>query len=93
MRLYDPALLDCIVAIAEEGSFQRAAARLGLTQSAVSQRVHALEAQAGTILVVRDRPVRLTPAGEVMLRHARKAKSLAADVKAALRELLATEAA
>jgi LysR family transcriptional regulator (chromosome initiation inhibitor) len=93
MRLYDPALLDCIVAIAEEGSFQRAAARLGLTQSAVSQRVHSLETHAGTILVVRDRPVRFTPAGEVMLRHARKAKSLAADVKAALRDLLAAEAA
>ena len=93
MRLYDPAALDCIVAIAEEGSFQRAATRLGRTQSAVSQRVHALEMEAGTVLVIRDRPVRLTPAGERMLRHARRIKLLAADFRAELRELLATETA
>ena len=89
MRLHDPALMDCIIALAEEGSFQRAAARLGLTQSAVSQRLHALEDHSGTVLVVRERPVRLTPAGEVMLRHARRARSLAADLNAQLRELLA----
>lgn len=93
MRLYDPAALNALVAVAEEGSFLGAARRLGLTQSAVSQRVHALEGQAGTILLVRSRPTRLTPAGEVVLRHARRAQTLAADLKLQLRELLAAEPA
>ena len=93
MRLYDPAALESLLAVAEEGSFQRAAQRLGLTQSAVSQRLHALEGQAGTILLVRSRPARLTPAGEVMVRHARRAQSLEADLRQQLRTLLAAEPA
>jgi LysR family transcriptional regulator (chromosome initiation inhibitor) len=93
MRLYEPAALESLVAVAEEGSFQRAAQRLGLTQSAVSQRLHSLEAQAGTILVVRSRPARLTPAGEVMARHARRAQTLEADLRQQLRALLAAEPA
>jgi molybdate transport repressor ModE-like protein len=61
-------------AIAESGSFHKAAARLGYTQSAISQQVAALEQLVGHQLVERPggtRPVRLTPSGEVLLRHAR----------------------
>lgn len=87
MRPIDPGLLACIVAIAEEGGVQRAAVRLGLTQSAVSQRLGSLEAQLGTVLVVRARPARLTPAGEALLRHAHQVRLLDAQFLLELRDL------
>ncbi len=60
-------------AVAEEGTFGKAAARLGFTQSAVSQQVAALEQMVGQPLF--DRPSgprrpELTAAGELMLQHA-----------------------
>jgi molybdate transport repressor ModE-like protein len=65
--------LAALEAIAEEGSFGRAAERLGYTQSAVSQQIAALERVVGQRLVERPggpRPVSLTEAGELLLRHA-----------------------
>ncbi len=38
MQIFDPYALECLAAIVEEGSFERAAQRLSITQSAVSQR-------------------------------------------------------
>ena len=61
-------------AIAEEGSFGRAATRLGYTQSAVSQQIATLERIVGEQLLERPggpRPVKVTAAGELLLRHAR----------------------
>ena len=63
MSTYDPAALECLAALAEAGSFERAAQRLSITQSAVSQRLRALEADMGRLLVVRSRPLRLTGPG------------------------------
>ncbi|WP_433302556.1 LysR family transcriptional regulator [Actinoplanes sp. CA-030573] len=65
----DTHLLRTFVAVAETGSFSRAAERLRYTQSAVSQHIAALEADLGTPLFTR-RPVGLTPAGERLRRHA-----------------------
>ena len=65
--------LAALQAVAEEGSFGRAAERLGYTQSAVSQQIQALERIVGQRLVERPggpRPVSLTEAGELLLRHA-----------------------
>jgi DNA-binding transcriptional LysR family regulator len=56
MRTFDSDALECLAAIVEEGGFERAAVRLSITQSAVSQRLRALEAQVGTVLLVRSRP-------------------------------------
>jgi LysR family transcriptional regulator (chromosome initiation inhibitor) len=80
MKSLDPAALDCLAALADDGSFERAAARLAITQSAVSQRLRALEAQVGQLLVVRSRPLRLTEPGKVLLRLARQWHALRADV-------------
>jgi len=87
MTPFTPDLLECLAAVVEEGGFDRAAKRLSITQSAVSQRLHALEAQAGTILVVRGRPVRPTPAGRILLKHAMQMRLLHADMEENLRKL------
>jgi DNA-binding transcriptional LysR family regulator len=66
--------LRTMAAIAEEGTFGRAAARLGYTQSSVSQQVAALEKALGGTVFDRPggpRPVRITPLGEVVLTHGR----------------------
>jgi DNA-binding transcriptional LysR family regulator len=65
--------LAALQAIAEEGSFGRAAEQLGYTQSAVSQQIAVLERIVGQRLVERPggpRPVSLTEAGDLLLRHA-----------------------
>jgi LysR family transcriptional regulator (chromosome initiation inhibitor) len=80
MKEWDPAGLDCLAALVDEGSFERAAQRLSITQSAVSQRVRSLEAQMGQLLVIRSRPLQLTEPGLVLLRYARQLQALRADV-------------
>ncbi|MFE9650286.1 LysR family transcriptional regulator [Streptomyces sp. NPDC006365] len=66
--------LAAMTAIAEEGSFGRAATRLGYTQSTVSQQIAALERALGGPVFDRPggpKPVRLTPLGSVVLDHGR----------------------
>ena len=87
MSSYDPAALEALAAIVEEGGFERAAQRLNITQSAVSQRLRALEAQVGTVLIVRSRPLRPTSAGHLLLKHTRQLRLLRADLERDLREL------
>jgi LysR family transcriptional regulator, chromosome initiation inhibitor len=87
MQSFDPAALECLAAIVEEGGFDRAAQRLSITQSAVSQRLRVLEAQVGTVLVVRSRPVRPTAAGQLLLKHTRQMRLIRADLERDLREL------
>ena len=67
MSTFDPDALECLAAIVEEGGFERAALRLAITQSAVSQRLRALEVQVGTVLIVRSRPLKATTAGRLPL--------------------------
>ena len=58
-------LLPVFIAVAEEHSFSKAAARLGVTRSAVSQGIRRLEDAFGTMLVMRTtRSVNLTEAGD-----------------------------
>lgn len=87
MSTYDPAALECLAAIVEEGGFERAAQRLNVTQSAVSQRLRALEAQVGSVLIVRSRPLRPTSAGQLLLKHTKQMRLLRADLERDLREL------
>jgi DNA-binding transcriptional LysR family regulator len=65
--------LAALQAVAEEGSFGRAATRLGYTQSAISQQIASLERIVDARLVERPggpRRVYLTEAGNMLLRHA-----------------------
>jgi DNA-binding transcriptional LysR family regulator len=79
--------LIALEAVAREGSFRRAATRLGYVQSAISHQIAALEGLAGRRLIERSRgtrPLALTPAGEIMLAHA---EAVIARVRAAQADL------
>ena len=65
--------LVALHAVAEEGSFRRAALRLGYVQSAISHQIAALESLTGKRLIDRSRgtrPIALTKAGAILLAHA-----------------------
>ena len=87
MSTFDPDALECLAAIVEEGGFERAAQRLSITQSAVSQRLRALEAQVGTVLIVRSRPLKATAAGQLLLKHTKQLRLLRADLERDMQEL------
>src|SRR2546423_13020464 len=64
--------LSALEAVAREGSFSRAASRLGYVQSAISHQIAVLEGLVGERLIERSRgtrPLSLTEAGEVLLTH------------------------
>src|SRR6266516_2896278 len=64
--------LAYFLAIAEERNFTRAAQRIPIAQPAISQQIGRLESELSEKLFVRDRRgIRLTPAGEALLPHAR----------------------
>lgn len=80
--------LETFLAVAEERSFSRAAARLHRSQPAVSQIVAKLEAELGETLL--DRALRdgsLTDAGEVLRDYAQKMVNLRNEAGAALQDL------
>lgn len=84
--------LVALKTIADEGSFGRAAARLGYTQSAISQQIAALERIVGLRLIERPggpRPISLTEAGRILLRHA---DAIQARLLAARADMSALEA-
>lgn len=65
------AQLDAVLALAEHGSFTRAAAALGRTQSAVSRSIGLLERRLGAPVAHRGAAVTLTVTGEEVAEHAR----------------------
>lgn len=79
-------------AVAQEASFNRAAAKLGYTQSAISQQIAALERIVGQKLIERPtgaQPMRLTRAGEVLIEHAHAIGVRLASAQADLESLTA----
>src|SRR5919199_32307 len=87
--------LLALEAVAREGSFGRAAVSLGYTQSAISQQIAALERIVGERLIERPggpRPVSLTEAGQLLLRHADAIVARLAAAKADLQALSGGEA-
>lgn len=73
---FNLAQLDTLVTIAETGSFDAAAARLQISSSAVSQRIHALESIAGQILISRGNPCHATTQGERLVQLGRQTRML-----------------
>src|SRR4051812_37872932 len=84
--------LLALKAIAEHGTFGKAARSLGYTQSAISQQIATLERIVGQKLIDRPggpRPVSLTEAGELLLRHP---DAISARLQAAQADLVALDA-
>ena len=61
-----------LLEVEKERNFTRAAARIGISQPAVSAQVAALEEALGVELFERGRELRLTPSGEIFLGYARR---------------------
>lgn len=66
------------------GSLSAAGRKLGMTQPAVSNHLHALEERFGVALLTRGRPLRATPAGECLAEHARRVLDAVAALEAEL---------
>src|ERR1700710_820078 len=80
--------METFLAVAEERSFSRAAARLHRTQPAVSQAISKLEGELGEVLLDRSsRDGTLTDAGEVLREYAQKLLNLRTEATHALGEL------
>lgn len=76
---FDALTLECFIAVAETGSFTRAANKVARTQSAVSQQITKLEGIIGKPLFTRTRHLALTSEGEILLTYAKKIVQLNRD--------------
>ncbi|GIK67400.1 MAG: LysR family transcriptional regulator [Chloroflexota bacterium] len=80
--------LRYLLVITEEQNFTRAAERLFITQPALTQQIQKLEQEVGSRLLDRSlRQIRLTPAGEILVHHARQIMQELAEASIALHEL------
>ena len=84
----NPVHLETLLAIVDEGSFEYAATVLGITPSAVSQRIKSLEASTGRVLLRRAHPVTATDAGEILVQSARRMALVQAETDARLGQRL-----
>ncbi|WP_019995427.1 LysR family transcriptional regulator ArgP [Aureimonas ureilytica] len=78
--MLDYPALHAVAAVIREGSFERAAAALGITPSAISQRVRGLEERLGTILVVRGQPCQPTELGRTLCAHLDRVRLMEAEL-------------
>jgi DNA-binding transcriptional LysR family regulator len=86
--MHDLRLLSVLREVALRGSFSAAAEALDYTQPAVSQQIARLEKQVGVKLIEREpRGIRLTPGGEVLVRHTERILAQVAAAEAELGEV------
>ncbi|MBW8909823.1 MAG: LysR family transcriptional regulator [Mesorhizobium sp.] len=81
-------LLRAFVAVVDTGGFTRAAERVHLTQSTISQQIKRLEENVGHSLLIRDRSMggaQVTEEGELLLGYARRLLAISAEAEQALR--------
>ena len=71
MGSLDYRALAVLDAVASHGSFEKAAVALGISQSAVSQRIKALEDASGRLLIIRGQPAVPTGLGQRLITHHR----------------------
>lgn len=74
--MMDYRLLAALAAVIEEGSFERAAQRLCITQSAVSQRIKQLESRLGQAALRRSSPPQPTVFGQRLHNHLRQVEQM-----------------
>ncbi|MBF7730414.1 LysR family transcriptional regulator ArgP [Pseudomonas sp. N040] len=74
--MFDYKLLSALAAVVEQAGFERAAQALGLSQSAVSQRIKLLEARLGQPVLLRGTPPQPTEAGRHLLNHVQQVRLL-----------------
>ncbi|NMP28394.1 LysR family transcriptional regulator [Rahnella sp. SAP-1] len=72
----DPKGINGFLAIVENGNFEKAAKKLGITTSALSIRVSTLEKIIGEPLLIRKRPFILTETGHILYEHALQLRNL-----------------
>ena len=80
--MLDYKLLAALAAVVEQAGFERAAQALGLSQSAVSQRIKLLEARVGQPVLVRALPPVPTEIGRRLLNHVQQVRLLERDIQA-----------
>ena len=86
--MFDPILLRSFIAVVDCANFTRAAQRLHLTQSTVSQQIRRLEDSLGCKLLDREqRRVMPTPEGERLLAYARRILALQEEARDVLSNL------
>lgn len=82
--MLDYKLLEALAMVVECGGFERAGAELGLSQSAVSQRIKALEVRLGQPALIRHPHLEPTPAGRRLLTHYQQVQLMERDLRTAL---------
>lgn len=79
--MFDYKLLSALAAVVEQAGFERAAQVLGLSQSAVSQRIKLLEARIGQPVLIRATPPTPTDIGRRLLNHVQQVRLLERDLQ------------
>ena len=85
--MFDYKLLNALAAVVEQAGFDRAARALGLSQSAVSQRIKLLEARLGQPVLLRATPPQPTEVGRRLLNHVQQVRLLERDLQGQVPEL------
>ena len=80
MASFDYKLLTALAEVIAQQSFEMAANKLFISQSAISQRIKNLEEYIGQPVLIRSQPLELTSAGEQLLSHFRKVKQLESEL-------------
>ncbi|MDX1465277.1 MAG: LysR family transcriptional regulator ArgP [Halomonas sp.] len=82
--MLDYKLLQALATVIECDGFERAGEQLGLSQSAVSQRIKALEVRLGQPVLIRHPRLAPTPAGQRLLNHVQQVQLLERDLRTTL---------
>ncbi len=85
--MMDYPALAALAAVVREGSFEKAALALGVTPSAMSQRIRGLEERLGAVLVVRGQPCLATETGARLCAHWRQVALLEEELSSAMPQL------
>ncbi len=78
--MLDYSLLNALLAVEQSGSFEKAAKTLGISASAISQRVKLLEERIGAVLIYRRTPCIPTAVGRRLCRHSESVALLETDL-------------